>query len=381
MSPVARARTVTLLAALLGLIPALALGQPHMGRESTEGVDAICAIDPDTCPVEWCFRTTPGFVHPRRGELRSGREAPRLVLLLGPRSGLLPGRDATRHVGSRLCSVPEARCATIVAQRGTEWWESAEPATLLFTDEPAATVAEFPERPPAWRLEIASLFRDARLCPLAARLEPERRAPPPSFIHREHHRTLYLRYWGFEWTAEVQVGLMPRSSRALAGGGLRLGLWDARQRRPFPAVLGNWWGVDVRGRGLTPFGAADGRLLLIGVQPRLSFIPALAEVESLATMPDTFVPPEPTSSPAYNGFPRTSAKYRLPSLLGIALPEVGYVLSDAIDAPYLSWGVPLAWMLTHSLALEARPELALLLDGEVREPLLPAIALALSFVN
>lgn len=147
--------------------------------------------------------------------------------------------------------------------------------------------------------------------------------------------------WGDypHWVSEVAAGGLVGASFAggdtLAGVALRGGVrWRTAigdDRHPEYTILqtafGNAWGVDLR---LNAFGATHGSTTLAaGV--------AFVATHALVT----------------NGW---SARVRLPSVLGIAVPEVGLATRPGRDpALYASWSAPFAFLTSRTFALEVEP--------------------------
>jgi hypothetical protein len=160
---------------------------------------------------------------------------------------------------------------------------------------------------------------------------PARRAPVITYPAALSHREDPLEGEG-EIAAAAAVGV--DRGGALGGGDARAGLYWLR-RRAVPMLVGNRIGFDFRLRALYGHdgaGAPSGSLLL-GAAPAFS--------------------------QQFGELGRRGTGVRVPSLLGLALPETGLWLRSATAARfYLGWRAPIAWLLVPEAGLEVAPSFA-----------------------
>jgi hypothetical protein len=161
-----------------------------------------------------------------------------------------------------------------------------------------------------------------------------------------------------EASAAAEVGRLV-GGPAFAGGAMRWGgrfaLYPSSDTtvsgRIREIAAGDMWGLDVRVRAL-------GELRPVG-SPR-AWLSA-----GVAVAADNVL-----------GDPNDRSRVRIPSLLGLALPEVGVV--SPLDAPagfYTAHAFPIHVLLLQRLALEARPTFMLRFSGA---PAAPEASLSLS---
>jgi hypothetical protein len=244
--------------------------------------------------------------------------------------------DAPELVCDDLGCVPALASDSCVAP------ECPTDGVLVLCERPLRARERWPREAAAWESLMRELFRDPVL---AERLgsPPHFPAAKPEPVRRIGWATSPFNRWGLEVAASAEAAWFTRDRAEFAGAALRLGLrtnysiQDTTSagliREP---VAGDSWGLDLRVRALGEVHApgAARRLFAAGI--------ALAADNAL-------------------GRSSSEARVRLPSLLGIVLPEFGVM--GRTGAPirlYTAHSLPISWLFTERFALEVRPAVGFL---------------------
>jgi hypothetical protein len=210
---------------------------------------------------------------------------------------------------------------------------------LVLCERPLRARGPWPSEAAAWE----SLMRELFLDPMLA----EGLGSPPHFpvakpepVPRIGWAAAPFHRWGLELAASAEAAWFTRDRAEFAGAALRLGLrtnysiQDTTSagliREP---VAGDSWGLDLRVR-------------------------ALGEVEGAGAARALFAAGIALAADNALGRSSSEARARLPSLLGIVLPEFGVI--GRAGAPirlYTAHSLPIWWLFARGFALEVRPAL------------------------
>jgi len=241
-------------------------------------------------------------------------------------------------------------CVRFVARVGCWAPECPAEGLLLFGERPIGPPEPWPTDAASWEQLVNELARDPAL---GNALKPPARFPPPP--QPEHGPTVGWAAPRFNRSAELSASADSRrpfgGGSALFGPTLRIGLrrneavQDTTARgKLLEPLLGDSWGVDLRLGVLRPLSDT-------GSSPRTAWRIGVGLAAANAVGPST-----------------SKSRVRVQSVLGLLVPEVGLVHASGEPLRLsLANAFPVSVLLSAHLALEFRPELALMFGSGRRE--------------
>jgi hypothetical protein len=235
-------------------------------------------------------------------------------------------------------------CARVLVRVRCYKPECPDQGSLLVLDRKLGAHGPWPRERVAWErlmIELASDPELERLLPGAPIFPELPRVPTPPPERRLGMARSDSRAFYPEIAAAAEGALLPRAETWLAGPSLRLAL---RKTHPVQdttwgghigeAVAGDGWGLDLRFKLLRELDTERSR----------TFLSAGAAIAAENAI----------------GRSTTDGRLRVPSVIGLVLPEVG--AAAFLEEPvrlYTSHGLPFYFLLTQAFALEMRPAFTL----------------------
>lgn len=298
----------------------------------------------------------PGGAHSRRARVVSrekpaGEEPPDEAAGVWVRDDAVwfPFRSSVEAVLAKdLLACDERACVPGFTRSSCEGPECPARGELLITERPLRARDPWPTSESDWNHLMEEMAEDPVLSEMLRQpVEPDRHLAVVTYPHPPPRKIGWLAHpftsFAFEQALGGSGGVFVRDGAALGGLDLRLGVRYSRYSSSTsgPAYwiregsVGTSWGIDVHGRALE--------------EVRASGTPRRWASVGVAVAADNPL-----------GHDDDESRVRVPSLLGLMLPEMGLMVSsDAATSFYLGHSFPMAVLIGERFAVEARPAFTL----------------------